>query len=100
MDPAGRRDAFAPPPLGSPAPCANAIPPSVWQFPRRSSPTRPPAAILPCWNSSSRQLHTRNPPRFVRFHASGLINRVRFHGIGRLAYVCFEFFHDELVAPR
>src|SRR5579871_5855907 len=65
MDSAGRREAFAPAPLGSPAPCANAIPPSAWQFPLWSSPTRPPAAILPCWNSSSRQLHTRNPPRFV-----------------------------------
>ena len=81
----GRREAFAPVPPGSQAPCANAIPPPASQLPPRSSPIQPPDAILPSWNSSSRSLQTRNPPRFFRFHTSPLIKHLRIQGIGRLA---------------
>jgi hypothetical protein len=52
--------------------------PSIVQYPHRSSPIRPHAAILPSYQSSFSQLQTRNPPTDCQFHSG------RFHGIGRL----------------
>src|SRR5262249_44925016 len=80
----GKREAFVPFRLGSPARSASAIPSSAAQSPPRSLPARPPAAILPRCHSSSHQSQTRNPPRFFRFHPTRLVKPFRIHGIGRL----------------